>query len=229
MKIRGQRLEIGEVEYRLRECLPETVEAVVSAVTPNLGERLLAAFLVVKNGTGQSTDHFVACTPVDLKQFQALTDGLENKLQSILPSYMVPSVYIPIYKVPLSASGKVDRKRLQCLASELTLDDLSSFRDTKATKSKPPSSRMEKRLQSLWEAILNTSQIGRNDNFFRLGGDSLTAMRLVSTARKAGISITVDQVFRNPVLSEMAFISHDESPTKALDVTPFSLIGDLDR
>lgn len=229
IKIRGQRLEIGEVEYRLRECLPDAIEAAVSVVTPNLGERLLAAFLVVKNGADETTDRIVARAPADLKHFQALMDGVENRLQSILPSYMVPSVYVPIYKLPLSASGKIDRKRLQCLTSELTLEELSSFRGTEITKSKPPSSRMEKRIQSLWEAILNTAQIGVDDNFFRLGGDSLTAMRLVSIARKEGISMTVDQVFKNPILSNMAITSHDESSIETLNVPRFSMIGNLDR
>jgi amino acid adenylation domain-containing protein len=229
IKIIGQRVEIGEVEYQLQECLPDTIKSVVSMVTTKLGGRLLAAFLVVKSATEQTMDSIIARAPADLKQFQELMDGIEKKLQSLLPSYMVPSIYAPIYRIPLLASGKIDRKRLQLLASEMTTEEFSSFRGNRTINFKQPSSRMEKRIQSLWEAILKTGLIGVDDNFFRLGGDSLTAMRLVSIARKEGITITVDQVFKNPILSDMALISFDESPTKTMDVPPFSLIGELDH
>ncbi|KAH8658518.1 hypothetical protein BX600DRAFT_384590, partial [Xylariales sp. PMI_506] len=203
VKIRGQRVEISEVEYQLRECLPAIVDSVVAMVTPRHGEKLLAAFIVIKNGSKETSDA-IAQDPNDLEQFQELMVGLEKKLQSLLPSYMLPSVYAPIYKIPLSASRKVDRGRLQHLVSEITSDELFSLRGVKASKFKPPSSIMEKRIQSLWAVTLNLGQISVDDHFFQLGGDSLAAMRLVSTARKQGITMTVDQVFKNPTLSAMA-------------------------
>lgn len=220
-------MEISEVEYQLRECLPATVESIVAMVTPKRGEKLLAAFLVVKNGSEERTDA-IARTPDDLKQFQELMDGVEKKLQLLLPSYMVPSVYAPIYKIPLSASRKADRRRLQHLVSEMTSDELSSLRGAKTSKFKPSSSIMEKRIQSLWAATLNVGQIGVDDNFFQLGGDSLSAMRLVSIARKQGITMTVDQIFKNPTLSAMALTSFEKSPAKTMDVPPFSLIKPRD-
>lgn len=132
--------------------------------------------------------------------------------------------------MPLSASGKTDRKRLQFLVSEMTMNELSSFRSNKTTQFKPLSSKMEKRIQSLWEVVFKPStQISVDDNFFRLGGDSMTAMQLVSMARKEGINMTVDQIFRAPVLSDLALMSKvDKSLLKIVDIPPFSLIVGLD-
>lgn len=219
-----------EVDYRLRECLPDTIESVVSMVIPKGGSRLLAAFIVVKSGRQEMMDT-VARMPDDIKRFQELMDGVEKRLQSLLPSYMVPSLYVPIYKIPLSASRKIDRRRLQFIVSGMTTVELSSLRGSRTSTFKPPSTRMEKRIQSLWVAILNIGQIGIDDHFFRLGGDSLTAMRLVSTAGKEGIAMTVDQVFRHPILSHMALTSFDKMLTKTVEIPPFSLIRalDLDR
>jgi aryl carrier-like protein len=229
-KLRGQRLEVGEVEYQLRECFSSSgpVEVAVSVVIPSTGDKILAAFVVVQDTPEESKDAIISHSPLALARFQSLMVGVESKLHSILPSYMVPSVYVPIYKLPLSASGKVDRKRLQSLASELSFNQLSSFRETEIARSTPPSTRMEKTLHSYWKALLNTDQIGVEDNFFRMGGDSMTAMRLVSLARKEGIAITVDEVFKNPILSDMALKAREEYPDEVTELGPFALVQDLD-
>ena len=95
IKLRGQRLEIVEVEYRLRESLPESVEVAVSLVTVNHTEKTLAVFLVVKDTIEEIEDTIVVRSPVALTKFGSLMDGLEKKLHSILPSYMVPSFTFP--------------------------------------------------------------------------------------------------------------------------------------
>jgi amino acid adenylation domain-containing protein len=228
IKLRGQRLEISEVECQLRECFRGSVEVAASVAAPNNGEKVLAAFLGVEDTRGKSTDVTIIQSQIGLARFQSLVVGLESKLHSILPSYMVPSVYIPISRIPLSASGKVDRKLLQNLASNLSFDQLSSFRGTEMRQSTPPSTRIEQRLHNLWAALLNTDRIGVEDSFFRLGGDSMTAMRLVSLARKDGIAITVSQVFKNPILSEMALIAREEHAQKITEIAPFAFLGGLD-
>jgi len=226
-KLRGQRLELGEVEYQLRESLAGSVDLAASVVVPNNGDKVLAAFLVVEGTQEESTDATITQSPLALARFQSLVAGLESKLHSILPSYMVPSVFLPISRLPLSASRKVDRKRLQSLASNLSFDQLSCFRGTGMARSTPPSTRMEKRLHNYWTTLLNTDRIGLEDSFFRLGGDSVTAMRLVSLARKDGVAITVCQVFKNPILSDMALTAREEHPEKTTDLAPFALLRGL--
>jgi aryl carrier-like protein len=217
------------VEYQLRESFSGsgTVEVAVSLVIPCNGDKILAAFVVVQD-TPESRDAIIAHSPLALARFQSLMVGVESKLHSILPSYMVPSVYVPIYKLPLSASGKVDRKRLQSLASDLSFNQLSSFREPEVARSTPPSTRMEKRVHSYWKTLLNTDRIGIEDNFFQMGGDSMTAMRLVSLARKEGIAITVDEVFKNPILSDMALKAREEYPEEVAELGSFALLEGLD-
>jgi len=229
IKLRGQRLEISEVEYQLRECLCASVDVVASTATPRNGEKVLAAFLVVHDTPEQqSRDEILAVSQLSLARFRSLMVGLESKLHSILPSYMVPSVYIPICRLPLSTSGKIDRELLRNLASSLSFDQLSTFRGTEMPRSMPPSTKMEQKLCNLWKALLNTERIGAQDSFFRLGGDSVKAMRLVSLARKEGIAITISQIFKNPVLSELALIAREEQAKSITTIAPFTLLKDYD-
>ena len=232
IKLRGQRVEIGEVEYQLRACLSKPVESVVSVVKVN-GQAKLAAFLEIEtaqaNCNGDANRANLAFIPVqiansqpELDLFRSLTVGIEKKLSSVLPSYMVPSLLIPISRVPLSISGKVDRKKLQTLIADLSLDQLSTLRQTGAI-SAPPSTNMERRLANLWEQLLKVAGIGRNDNFIERGGDSIGAMRLVAAARHQQLSITVDAIFKNPVLSEMALVIYDDVKDVA-EILPYSLL-----
>jgi aryl carrier-like protein len=234
IKLRGQRIEPGEVEYQLRACLPKSAEAVVSVVSVN-GQPKLAAFLmapsdIMSDGeTNGNIDSTIAGSPAQLKSFRAMTIGLEKKLYSLLPGYMVPSLFIPISKIPLSLSGKVDRKKLQSLIADFSIDQLSDFRQDGITSS-PPSTAMEKRLAGLWERLLKVAGVGKNDNFFQRGGDSIGAMRLVAAARQIGLSITVDSIFKNPVLSQMA-LAIREDVQEVAEVLSYSLVdtGDVEQ
>lgn len=83
---------------------------------------------------------------------------------------------------------------------------------------------MEQRLDDLWKALLNVKDIGIEDNFLQLGGDSITAMRLFAAARKEGLALSVDKIFKNPLLSEMALITHENASELSTDLPPFSLL-----
>jgi hypothetical protein len=214
----------------LRECFSSSgpVEVAVLVVMPSTGDKILAVFMVIQDTPEESKGAIISHSPLALARFRSLIVGVESKLHSILPLYMIPSVYVPIYKLPLSASGKVDRKRFQSLALKLSFSQLSSFRETGIARSTPPSTRMEKTLHSYWKALLNTNQIGVKDKFFQMGGDSMIAMHLISLAQKEGIAITVDEVFKNPILSDMALKARKEYPNEALELGPFALVQDLD-
>lgn len=227
VKLRGQRLELGEVEYQLRACLSSPVEATALVTTPTHGRPTLAAFIPIAEVTSApSSSESIANSPAQLELFQSLTDGLESKLASVLPAYMIPSLFIPVSRIPLTTSGKTDRKKLQQMAAGLSFDQLAAFR-TLRTEHLPPSTPMEQRLHDLWRALLKVKDIGIEDNFFQLGGDSITAMRLVAAARKKGLSLSVDKIFKNPLLSEMALITHENAAELSTDIPPFSLLDEL--
>ncbi|KAK3387990.1 hypothetical protein B0H63DRAFT_431974 [Podospora didyma] len=240
VKIRGQRLEVGEVEYRLREILGSDVKVAVAVVTPRLGSIVLAAFVVTQdydetddNGTG-----LICSSNEALRRFQGLmNNGLEARLGNVLPSYMVPQVYVPIRFLPLSASGKVDRKSLQTVVGHMSVDELSVLRiggkldrtDIIAGTRKPPSTEMERRIQAMWKALLGAdTEIGVDDSFFRLGGDSVLAMRLVSLCRAAGLGLTVQGIFQHPSLGGLASTVQEDSIAGSGELSPFSLLPGYD-
>ena len=194
------------------------------------GQAKLTAFIEIRSTVDGrmdgNVDFDIVNSPAQLKVFRLVTNGLEKKLFSVLPGYMVPSLFVPISKIPLSLSGKVDRRRLQGRVANLSIDQLSGFQKDGSTIS-PPSTSIEKRLAELWEKLLKIDRVGKNDNFFQRGGDSIGAMRLVAAARHDGLSITVDAIFKNPILSQMALAIH-EDVKKVSEVPPFSLVSDVD-
>ncbi|MCJ1364193.1 hypothetical protein MMC16_003302 [Acarospora aff. strigata] len=226
VKLRGQRIELSEIEYQLRASFPAPADATVSVITPNHGQPTLAAFLTIDEDIdATSTYDILASSSAKLKRFQSETAGLEHRLSLVLPSYMVPSVFIPVSRIPLTTSGKVDRKGLQHMAAKLSLDQLGTFRNPK-TERLPPSTGMERRLHDLWRKLLRIEEIGTDDNFFQLGGDSVVAMRLVAAARKEGLSLTVDTIFKNPILSNLALTTHEDLQDNAANIVPFSLLSE---
>ncbi|KAI2954808.1 hypothetical protein CBS147322_3492 [Aspergillus niger] len=235
VKLRGQRVEIGEIEYNLRHVLAgAAVTDLVVDVVQLLEQKksALAAFLVphqhdnIGNEVGDdNAQDIIASSAEALNQLSLLTQGLENKLRAVLPGYMVPTVFIPLRRVPLSGSGKVDRKLLRQLASRLSEQELALFRGhSQSERSLTTMTAREQQLRGLWQSLLETKNVSSDDNFFHLGGDSITAMRLVAAARKEGLSLTVEQILRSPVLSDMAeALIPCEQKAVAL-VEPFALL-----
>ncbi|MCJ1399311.1 hypothetical protein MMC11_002513 [Xylographa trunciseda] len=226
VKIRGQRVELGEIEYQLRAYLPAQVGATALVIKPN-GRSTLAGFVTVRVEANEDhSSEELASSPAHLDRLRYLTAGIESKLSSVLPLYMVPSVFIPISSIPLTTSGKTNRRKLQRLVAGLSLDQIAAFRNLK-TKHTQPSTLMEKSLHNLWKILFKIADIGIEDNFFEVGGDSITAMRLVASARTAGLSLTVDKIFKHPVLSEMALVTSEDSSQRLCEVVPFSLLGEI--
>ncbi|KAI0130480.1 hypothetical protein BJ170DRAFT_316129 [Xylariales sp. AK1849] len=208
IKLRGQRIEFAEVEHQLLQSIDGSSTVIAAAVYPKNTDMALAAFILVEDvpSDGAVGTGLLADSSNELDLFRKLTNGLELRLQSRLPIYMVPSFFIPIRTLPVSASGKVDRRKLQDLVSRLSAHEVSDFvGDKRIIKTpKPPSTQVQRRLVNLWEYLLGVNQIGVEDHFFRLGGHSVTAMRLVSMGRREGLTMTVREVFLNPVLQDLA-------------------------
>ncbi|KAL9610621.1 MAG: hypothetical protein Q9167_004695 [Letrouitia subvulpina] len=208
-KIRGQRFEPGEVESRIRQALPRKMQAVVEVTTlQGDSDPKVIAFVALEQASSNSSTQsgLLAEGGRELKHFISILPQVRNELSKSLPPYMLPSAFIPLLDLPLLSTGKLDRRKLQRLASTLTTAKIARLVSSKTSDKRSPRNQNETELCNLWSDILNvaTSDIGLDDNFIGLGGDSVSAINLVSAAREKGIEMTVDTVFKHPKLCELA-------------------------
>jgi aspartate racemase len=180
VKVRGFRIELGEIEWALRRH-PAVHDAVVMAVGEMETATQLAAYLVpASNSALPST--------VEMRDF----------LKKSLPDYMVPAIFIALEALPLTPSGKVNRRALP-LPDGARVDKEGSF--------VAPRDELEKKLASLWEKVLMVKPVGVRDNFFELGGHSLLAVRLFAQIGKEfGKSLPLSTLFQAPTVGELADI-----------------------
>jgi amino acid adenylation domain-containing protein/non-ribosomal peptide synthase protein (TIGR01720 family) len=134
--------------------------------------------------------------------------GLRAELKRVLPDYLVPAVFVLLDRLPLATSGKIDRKALP--APELDAGD--AYQE--------PQGDMETRLAALWAEVLGAERVGRDDNFFGLGGDSILSIQLVSRARQAGLRFTSRDVFANQTIAELAAVVTTAEPTATTAPVP---------
>ena len=225
VKLRGQRIELAEIEYNMQKHLPADSQLAVEVIKPGgTGEQTLVAFLVEQKKSGMRH--------LDGQVFGSFSNKFQTALQEMtkhlfndLPGYMVPSAYIPLWKMPLLVSCKTDRKRLREIGNGVTRQDLRRFNALLAEK-KEATTEMELKLIHVWAEVLGgDADFSANDNFFSMGGDSLRAMRLVPAAREAGIILTVPDIMLNPILSGMAVKARPLSEEDTSEVLPFSMVG----
>ncbi|KAL2127370.1 hypothetical protein VTI74DRAFT_10836 [Chaetomium olivicolor] len=232
VKLRGQRVELVEIEHHLRRRLPSGVKLAAEVIKPIGREPTLVAFVAellanqpqLPNESEDTTDLSFSDEMV-----QALT-GIDEALAVELPRYMVPAAYIPLREMPALPSAKIDRKQLRAIGAAMTREQIaSSSRKSKGKESGGPVTETERILQGVWKTLLgDKTDICVHDSFFTLGGDSLRAMRLVATARAEGIFLTVADVFRYPVLRDMAVVAKTasvEQTDASNTIPPFSLLA----
>ena len=172
VKIRGLRIELGEIENAI--CGFDGIsQAVVVVRKNNEGRQFICAFY-----TGAE---------IDAKDIRA-------HIGKKLPKYMLPHIFTHLDEMPLTASGKINRKALP----EIDLENISN--DTEYVA---PETQMQKALCKLIELVLGTSPVGVFDDFFDLGGDSLKAIEFVSKAHNEGILFNLQNVFDYPTVQEL--------------------------
>jgi amino acid adenylation domain-containing protein len=175
VKVRGVRIELGEVEAALA-AHPAVREVVVALTGGGVGPERLAAW-VVPAGEIPSGEE------------------LRAHLQSRLPETMIPSAWVFLPHLPLSPSGKVDRRALPA-------PDLAGV----ATSFVAPRTAEEEILAAIWREVLGRERVGVNDNFFSLGGDSILGIQILSRAAQRGLVLTARQIFRHPTVGELAAV-----------------------
>ncbi|MCB9230918.1 MAG: amino acid adenylation domain-containing protein [Bacteroidia bacterium] len=199
VKVQGYRIECGEIEAAL-EKFPGIRTAVVMVKGERMGDKQLLAYCVASGDKIPEKD-----------EIQAF-------LQGILPPYMVPSRFVFLESMPLSLNGKVDRGAL--LKSE------SSRIPVRLTKVSPRTL-TEKRLALIWDEILGVSDPGIQENFFELGGNSLTAMRFVALVKKhTGSGIPLSVLFKTGTIEKLAaYLDQEQVGEKSNSLVPIQEKG----
>lgn len=218
IKIRGQRVEVEETEVRLLEACPDEVKrAVVELIVPQGSEEarpMLAAFLHVPPAPAVDVD------PLELERqpsldpstlsISSLPAEVEDKLTRALPVYMIPTVFFTLPVLPMTSTAKTDRKRLRQLAQPFTVQELASASDKSFLEPRrAPTTATERQLQRIWADVLGVEPSGicLDDSFFKLGGDSIAAMKVSGEAHRVGLTISVPNVFSHRRLHQLAAVA----------------------
>ena len=219
VKIRGQRIELNEVEHHIRQSLSsdQDIQVVVEAITP-------------KDSTGPSIVAFIGrvrddVTDDDERLLRSVTARMDENLSKTVPTYMIPTAYVPLH-IPMTVTGKTNRRQLRNIGAQMSVEELATFHPSRAQKRAPGTPR-EIQLRNLWATILriDPTAIGADDFFSRFG-DSIGAMRLVAAARQSQppLQLSVADVFACR-LSDLAKVAQElkmQARTEA--IPPFSLL-----
>lgn len=224
VKLRGQRVELGEIESQLRTGLPSEASVIAEVIVPlgSGGQPTLVAFLAAQSTKGREHDDLMlAELPGELTDMLSEADA---GLSKVLPRYMLPTAYIPVNYIPVLISGKIDRKRLREFGATVDLRQLDQ-----ATSGHAPRqlSGLEQRLRYAWSHTLKIDEatIQPTDNFFALGGDSLMAMKLVIVCKEQGLDLTVANIFGQPTLSAMAGVVEVCKSQARMETPAFSMLA----
>jgi amino acid adenylation domain-containing protein len=188
VKLRGHRIELGEVEAALRSH-PAITDTVVVLASDEIGGHL-TAYLVADD------DH-----PPSVSELRAF-------VQARLPHYMVPSAYVYIDAVPRNSSGKVDCNALPSMAAETAV---------LGTPYAAPRSGLEQVLVDAWTAVLRVDRVGIDDDFFDLGGHSVAAIQLQDLLREQAVELDIAALFEQPTVRSIAERIVDGGSAETID------------
>ncbi len=182
VKVRGYRVELLEVAQALR-AQPGVAEAEVLARQAEDGRQELHGYVVPRSA-------------------ESVEPGaLRQALARVLPEYMVPGALVVLASLPLTANGKVDRKALPLPQRAATGDGYEA-----------PADEAERVLAQVWVQVLRLERVGRHDNFFDLGGDSILALQIVARARRQGVRFTPLQLMERQTIAAVAALATLEAP-----------------
>ncbi|MEG0861061.1 MAG: amino acid adenylation domain-containing protein, partial [Pseudomonas sp.] len=202
VKIRGFRVEPDEVAQRLR-AMPGVAAAAV--VPQDLGAGLrLVAYVVADDVEAQQA----ARAP------QSWCQALLQAFKQQVPDYLLPGHAVLLQALPVTSNGKLDRRALPAPDIHLLQGRFEA-----------PEGELEVRIARIWAEVLKREQVGRNENFFELGGDSIISIQVVSRARNAGIHFSARDLFTRQSVHELAQVAQLGEVRKPLEQGPVS--GDL--
>jgi amino acid adenylation domain-containing protein len=174
IKINGKRIELGEIESVVKKMI--NIEEAIGVATEDINKESKQIALYYKVIKGEK-----------IKE-----EEIRSSLKKELPDYMIPKYYFRIKKFPLNSNGKIDRKKLP------KVDEKNLIKN----KYEEPKTETEKQIAEIWKKVLKVKKVGRNDNFFDLGGDSIDAMKVVFEVNKKFNQINFMDLLVNPILKD---------------------------
>ncbi len=192
IKIRGYRVEPGEISTLLEQ-YPGVSEAVVVAQPNRTGGQQLVAYIVAREKKAEKH--------ADKKDKDLVTE-LRRHLASHLPNYMVPSAFILLETLPRTVHGKLDRKALPEPEEGDSVGNNVEYVE--------PTNETERILASIWTEMLRVERVGIYDNFFDLGGDSILSIRVIARAAEAGITLTAMQMYQHQNIKDQALVAQQQ-------------------
>ncbi|MFC6982358.1 amino acid adenylation domain-containing protein [Streptomyces cirratus] len=215
VKLRGFRIELGEVEAALTA--HPLVDAAVALVTRDAsGADTLVGYLAVP---GADDDPAGAGGPT--------VEALRAHLAERLPAYMIPGAFVTMAAFPLTANGKVDRRKLPAPGTAGTAPARASY--------EPPRGPVEMALAEILGQVLGHERVGAEDNYFSLGGDSIRSLQVLARARERGLRFAVVDLMRHQTVRALAPTVALEDPDAVVHPAgqapyePFSLLCERDR
>jgi acyl-CoA synthetase (AMP-forming)/AMP-acid ligase II/acyl carrier protein len=190
VKIRGHRVELGEIEAALNRH-PVVQQAVVIAREDVPGEKRLAAYIVASQSPDVTTEPGRQAQSV-----MGLISQLRQTLIEQLPDYMIPTVFMLLDTLPLTPNGKVDRASLPAPDATNT---------PQCSETTAPTNPIEERLVRIMTALLNLEHVGRDDNFYMLGGHSLLGTQVIMrVSEEFGVDFPLRTLFEAPTVRQLA-------------------------
>ncbi|KAE8394317.1 hypothetical protein BDV23DRAFT_11565 [Aspergillus alliaceus] len=228
IKLNGQRVELGEIEQQCIGYLPTNTQVAVEVVSPQARTvaKCLAVFFTIDVNSHSEENGLDLLLSMDEATVD-MVEKLHSSLKETLPTVMIPKLFFPISRLPFAATGKLDRKGLRAMVEPLPKEELKQYTTFSAGSRQISEEEPEGKLRTLWEEALGLApgSVNTEDSFFGIGGDSLSAMKLVGAAHSHGIALTVADIYANPILIEMAKICEpSKTETNKMTVEPFSLL-----
>ncbi|WP_298776700.1 AMP-binding protein, partial [uncultured Shewanella sp.] len=216
VKIRGYRIELGEIEAALSQFKGVKQAVVIDCEHANDDQsehqgdsrQYLAAYIIVQGDDNTEVNKDIL--------IDAFIEDVRQQLISVLPDYMQPATFTVIDHVPLTINGKLDRKALpepEFISSDVYV---------------APRSDTERQLCEVWQAVLGLEQVGINDNFFRIGGDSIVSIQLVSRLRQVGFSLQVKDIFDAPTVARLSVLLNSTIQGVNVIAEQGALIGEFE-
>jgi acyl-CoA synthetase (AMP-forming)/AMP-acid ligase II len=174
IKLRGLRIELEEIEFEIKK-ISNILNCVVILREDEINEKYLASYIILKN---------------EIENKIEFIQTIKKQISKKLPNYMIPKSFTILKLFPLNSSDKIDKKKFP-------KPDLNDFL-TNLNEYIEPKTEIEIKLVEIWKEILHLNKIGIEDNFFEIGGDSISLIMIKSKCLEIGINFTYNQFYSNP-------------------------------
>lgn len=216
IKIRGQRVEIGEVEYHIGRHSSGIQAAVVLLQGNRPDDTKLVAGFNLPSHAGYSSTTVEEARDVDKPAAMLVASEVQHYLSQHIPVYMIPHLWVPLRKLPVNPNGKIDRLSLSKHINSLSAEELASYSDFQSSDSQAgdgqdqlPATLIERQIREIWTKVLNVGNITYRRSFLSYGGDSISAMQVVSACRTVGLVLSVRDVLQSHAISELALVARN--------------------